>query len=229
MAIRQKTSPNLSVQAVRGWCLKFVDDAVNAPSRKPTAQAAYNTEKANGNIRTSDLPIGLWVPIFFSLTKGQYAGLGHVAWAFNHGNGWVEIHDSETRPGARPVYTSIAQVLAWFGAHGIQYLGWSYWVDGVQVVEDYTPAPAAPNGESSGNKKGVATVIVDALHVRNEPSTDSAIIATYGKGQTFNYDSWVVKNGYVWLSYMSFSGVRRYVAEGPNDGNDNNVWVSGGV
>jgi len=227
MPVRQKTTPNLGAPATRGWCLKFVDDAVSAPNRKPTAQAAFNTEKANGNIREGEPPVGVWVPIFFSLNKGAYAGLGHVAWAFNHGNGWIEIHDSETRPGARAVYRNINEVLAWFGNFAPQYLGWSYWVDGVQAVEDYVPASNMTGQRVAA--KGTATVLVDALNVRNEPNNEAAIAAVYGKGQTFNYDSYIVADGFVWLSYLSFSGVRRYIAEGPDDDNDNNVWVSGGV
>lgn len=229
MAVRQVTSPNLSVSAIRGYCLMYVDDAVNAPAanRQPTATAAYNVENANGNTRAGDPPVGVWVPIFFSLTKGAYAGLGHVAWAFNHGNGWIEIHDSETQTGARPVYTTIGQVTTWFGKYGCVYLGWSYWVDGVKAVEDYTPV-----GGGDGQfvpSKGTATVTVDLLNVRNEPNDESAIVTQYSNGQTFNYDGYVVSDGYVWLSYESYSGVRRYVAEGPNDGDDANVWVSGGV
>jgi len=227
MAIRQKKSPNLGIAAMRGWCLKFVDDAVSAPSRQPTATAAYNVESRNGNIRTSDLPVGVWVPIFFSLNAGPYKGLGHVAWAHNYGNR-IEIHDSETRTGARGVYTSIAQVIAWFGNHAPQHLGWSYWIDGVQVAEDYTP-PVTPPAGGRIAKSGTATVAVDTLNVRNDPRTDAVIIAQYGRGQTFNYDSYVITNGFVWLSYVSNSGVRRYIAEGPYDGNPNNVYVSGGV
>lgn len=226
MAIRQVTTPRFNVSAIRGWCLKFVDDCVNAPARIATAQASYNREKANGNIRAGDPPVGVWVPIFFALTKGAYAGLGHVAWAYNHGNGWIEVRDSETQAGARAIYSNIGQVLSWFGASGIQYLGWSYWVDGTRAVEDYQ-LPNAASG--SGNSKGTATVTVDALNVRNSPDDQAAIAATYVKGQKFNYDSYIIADGYVWLSYVSNSGVRRYVAEGPNDGNDNNVWVSGGV
>lgn len=224
MAFRQITTPNLGVPARRGWCLAFVDDAVKAPARQPTAQAALNVERKNGNVRAGDPPVGVWVPLFFSLTKGAYAGLGHVAWAFNHGNGWIEIHDSETRPGARAVYRNINEVLAWFGAHGITYQGWSLWVDGVRAVEEYTPPTA---GGTGGSKSGTATVTVDALNVRNEPSTGAAIVAVYSRGQKFNYDGYVVANGYVWLTYTSYSGVKRYVAAGPNDGNANNVWVSG--
>lgn len=92
------------------------------------------------------------------------------------------------------------------------------------------PAPAAPKPAAPGliPAKGKATVLVDALNVRNDPSDDNAVQATYGKGQTFNYDSYIVADGYVWLSYISHSGVRRYIAEGPADGNPNNNYVSGG-
>lgn len=230
MALRQKTTPNLGVQAKRGWCLMFVDDAAGAPRvnppRTPSAQAAWNVEQKNGNTRASEPPVGVWVPIFFSFNSGQYVGLGHVAWAFNHGNGWIEIHDSETRTGARSVYRNIQEVLSWFGRQSPVYLGWSYWVDGVQAVEEFTPPPTQ---QSSGQKKGTATVTVDTLNVRNEPSTNAAVVAQYGRGQTFNYDSYVIANGFVWLSYVSFAGVRRYVAEGPHDGRKDTVWVTGGV
>lgn len=226
MAVRQITTPNLNVIAIRGWCLKYIDDSVNAPTRKPTATAAYNTEKANGNVRTSDLPVGVWVPIWFGLTKGPYAGLGHVAWAYNYGDR-LEIRDSETRPGARAPYTSINQVLAWFGNYAPIYLGWSLTVDGARVAEEYTPPPT--DAGVMKPTKGTARVVVDKLNVRNEPSTTAAISAQYERGQTFNYDGFIVANGFVWLSYVSFSGVRRYVAEGPNDGNSANVYVAGGV
>lgn len=225
MAFRQLVTPNLTVAAMRGWCLKYVDDSVAAPSRKATAQISWNT---NPDKRGGDPPLGVWTPIFFSLNKGAYAGLGHIAWAFNHGNGWIEIHDSETRPGARAVYRNIGEVLRWFGNNGIAYSGWSTQVDGKQVIEEFTPPPASINtGRIAA--KGTAKVIVDALNVRNDPSNDNGIVATYGKGQTFNYDSYQVNDGFVWLSYMSNSGVRRYIAEGPDDGRDDTVYVSGGV
>ena len=228
MAIRQKTTPNFKVGAIRGWCLKFVDDTVNAPARKPSAETAYQIELANGNIRGGEPPVGVWVPIFFSLTKGKYAELGHVALAKNNGNGSIEIRDSETQSGARKPYNSINELLAWFGNHGIVYRGWSFWCDGVKFIEEYTESvPAEARGRVPA--RGTATVIVNALNVRNDPSTNGAVVATYGYGQTFNYDSYIIANGYVWLSYISHSGHRRYVAEGVFDNNPNNVFVRGGV
>ncbi|WP_431235593.1 SH3 domain-containing protein [Mycolicibacterium psychrotolerans] len=65
------------------------------------------------------------------------------------------------------------------------------------------------------------------MNVRNDPSTNGPIIAYYPVGWTFNYDSWVIGNGYYWLSYISTSGVRRYVAEATLD--NSTVYVSGGV
>ena len=65
------------------------------------------------------------------------------------------------------------------------------------------------------------------MNVRNDPSTNGPIIDKYSPGQTFNYDSWVIGNGFYWLSYVSYSGVRRYVAESTLDGST--VYVRGGV
>ena len=53
---------------------------------------------------------------------------------------------------------------------------------------------------------------VDTLNVRNKPSTDGAPIAQYHKGDTINFDGWLIVNGYRWGTYISYSGVRRYVA-----------------
>jgi hypothetical protein len=81
-------------------------------------------------------------------------------------------------------------------------------------------------GATSGTKSGTATVI-RLVNVRNDPSTSGPIVAQYSPGQTFNYDSWVIANGYKWVSYVSYSGVRRYVAEATADGSV--IYLSGGV
>lgn len=227
MATRQVTYPNLGVPATRGWCLKYVDDGVNAPSRTPTAKASWET---NPDKRGGEPPVGVWVPIFFSLSVGDLAALGHIAWAFNHGGGWIEIYDSETRAGARSVYRNIDELLRWFGKFGPTYLGWSLSVDGARVAEEVAdPAPAPSNGVERKAATGTATVLVDVLNIRNAPDRNSELAGQYTKGQTFNYDSWCKANGYVWLSYVSYSGVRRFVADGPDDGREDTVYVSGGV
>ena len=66
--------------------------------------------------------------------------------------------------------------------------------------------------ERSYPETGVATVIVDTLGVKNEPNSESSSVATYYRGEKINYDSVYVTNKYYYISYVSTSGVRRYVA-----------------
>lgn len=49
-------------------------------------------------------------------------------------------------------------------------------------------------------------------NIRAAASTASAIVGSYAKGQTVNYDRKVVAGGYVWLSWIGASGNRRYSA-----------------
>lgn len=118
-----------------------MDDGTNAPARQPSAEDAYNTEKGNNGTRGGNPPVGAWAPIYFGFTTGPYTELGHVAWAFNHGD-WIEIRDSEVGSGARGIYRSIGELLAWFSAYSPVYRGWSIWLDGVQIVEEYGETPA---------------------------------------------------------------------------------------
>jgi SH3 domain-containing protein len=232
MAVRQTKNPNVSAPGRRGWCLEYVDNAIGSPSRTPSAQAAYNNEARAGRIHTDAAPVGVWVIGFLSFTKGAYVNLGHVFLMKNNGGGNYEIRDTEVRAGARGVYTNIDQVIAWFGAYGPRYIGYSFSCDGATIAESYTPAvEPVPGGDGiRHNAHGTARVLVDVLNIRNSPHpVNGAVVDTYKKGQTFNYDSFIVINGFVWLSYNSYSGVRRYVAEGPNDGRDDTVFVSGGV
>ena len=81
------------------------------------------------------------------------------------------------------------------------------------------PAPVKPitrtEAKADGNvvwEKWTGTVKVDTLNVRNKPSTDGAPIAQYHNGDKINFDGWCIVNGYRWGTYISYSGVRRYVA-----------------
>ncbi len=67
--------------------------------------------------------------------------------------------------------------------------------------------------ERSYPEKGIATVIVDKLNVRNVPSTENnEPVDYYTIGGEINYDSVYVTNKYYYISYVSESGIRRYVA-----------------
>ena len=69
----------------------------------------------------------------------------------------------------------------------------------------------------------VGTVKVSKLNVRDQPNTtSSSVMATYGYNDIIYFDSYVVANGYHWISYISRSGVRRFVASGTDNGNGSN-------
>ena len=58
----------------------------------------------------------------------------------------------------------------------------------------------------------VYTVGVDKLNIRNTPSLNSEVVGVYENGEEFNYMEFCYAEGYEWLSYISNSGERRYVA-----------------
>lgn len=130
----QVYNPNLNIPAQRGWCLKYVDDATNAPSRTPRARAAYLNELNAGRINTGELPWDEWVYGFLDFTVGEYTNDGHVFIIKRH-QGGIDIHDSEVHSGARNVYHSIEELLAWFGMYRPVYTGWSGSCDGRTMQE----------------------------------------------------------------------------------------------
>lgn len=173
----QKTSPNLNIGAKPGWCLQYADDVVNAPVRRYSAGVEYLAQKAAGNIHEEEPPVGLWVPVFFDITSGIYDPYEHVGWAYNHGDGRIEIHDSEVHSGTRGIYNSIAEICGWFGKFGLRYLGWSERIGGVQVVE------------KSDNIRVVNSGV--GVNVRYEPTTQSGVFATYPNGSEIEMAGWV--------------------------------------
>lgn len=76
---------------------------------------------------------------------------------------------------------------------------------------------------------GAGTAVVSKLNVREQPKTnESNIVATYEEGDIIYFDSYVVTNGYHWISYVGGSGNRRYVASGTasSDGSSNKEYIN---
>ena len=156
MTLRQTVNPNYGIGATRGWCLQYVDDAISAPNRTYSAQAAYEAANARGWVRANtDMPRGLWSILFWSIDNGDYAGLGHVALVYVNDQGQMAIHDSEVHAGARQPYGSLQELANWFGSAGTQltFLGWSIGVDGRQIIEDYTSKQSVSTVEKPKTKK----------------------------------------------------------------------------
>ena len=61
------------------------------------------------------------------------------------------------------------------------------------------------------------------INVRTNPTTKANSVATYSKGEYVNYDTVVIGDRYNWISYISTSGARRYMAIRDKKG-DNKMW-----
>ena len=47
--------------------------------------------------------------------------------------------------------------------------------------------------------------------IKNQPLASAASLAYYSPGESVHYDQVLEKDGYKWLSYISYSGSRRYI------------------
>lgn len=179
MAVRQTYNPNINIGARSGWCLQYVDDAISAPARTPSARAAYLNELNAGRIDTGHAPVGIWVVGFLGFSRGQYTEDGHVFLMRKREDGSIEIHDSEVHSGARGIYNSIEELMNWMGNYGPDYLGYSYCCDGRCIAEDYDETqPTDRKMEEDGN-------------AREEPNTNSGVFQELAQGDV------IAMKGYV--------------------------------
>ncbi len=179
MPVRQIYEPNLNIGAQSGWCLQYVDDAINSLTRSPNAQTAYLNELNAGRINTGPAPVGVWVIGFLGFSIGQYTEDGHVFLMRKREDGSIEIHDSEVHSGARGIYNSIEELMNWMGNYAPDYLGYSYCCDGRCIAEDYDETqPTDRKMEEDGN-------------ARDEANTNSAIFQELEKGDV------IAMKGYV--------------------------------
>lgn len=89
----------------------------------------------------------------------------------------------------------------------ISYSGARRYVAAVSTSSNSKPSLKGSDLPSKGTYK----FTVDT-NIRAAASTSSAIVGSYAKGQSVNYDQKVVSGGYVWLSWIGASGNRRYAA-----------------
>ena len=63
------------------------------------------------------------------------------------------------------------------------------------------------------------------IAIRNNYSTNSPVVANLSAGDSVHYDSVYITAQYVWISYISYSGIRRFVAiRTYNNGNLGTLW-----
>lgn len=189
-----------------GLCLAFVQDCYGAAAVEPSAIAAWNNSAHKHPTTSLDgIPVG--APIYFS-GGGPY---GHVA--IYLGNGMMRTTNSADNL----IHTD--PVSTW-QSWGYTLLGWTEDIENQMIpgLTSGTSGAAADTGSPiviGGRYK----CVVDALNVRDTPSTAGKIVATYTRGQTVNLEAWgEYHDGYLWGRYVGGSGNTRYIAIGTQSG-----------
>ncbi|HFR3426108.1 TPA: SH3 domain-containing protein [Streptococcus suis] len=105
------------------------------------------------------------------------------------------------------------RVLTADGYQWISYLSYSGQRRYIPIKQ--VEASPAPQQATQTNKNlpasGTYTFSSKAI-VRNRPSQSASEITYYGAGSSVRYDRVVTAEGRQWISYVSFSGARRYIA-----------------
>lgn len=108
--------------------------------------------------------------------------------------------------------------------------GWYYnypWTSVLRFMgDDKQVSQKSSTSKSSGWIKNESWYGVTAAvcNVRSAPSTKVQVVAQYGKGEKIYYDSVYEGDRYRWISYISWSGERRYVAYRKLTG-DTSPWI----
>ena len=144
----QRITPNTNVLGYSGGCLAYVDDGVNPPQRQPTAQSSWELAVRTGVAHPGqEPPLNVWVPVYYSINNGPWAGYGHIAWFYSNGKDTL-IFDSEYGCGNRTgPYSGGADLFNYMGWQ-MSYLGWSEAVDGLRIVENVADNNSGSNPQS---------------------------------------------------------------------------------
>ena len=126
-------------------------------------------------------------------TEGYY---GHVAWVSNVMGDQIEIE--EYNYGVRERYNRRI-------VKASSMTGFIHFKDLVGN-DGRTGSPIESGLASSGTH-----TFTQKSAIRNQPSSTAQVIDYYYPGENVSYDQIVEKDGYKWLSYLSYSGTRRYV------------------
>ena len=204
-------------------------------SRQCTSFAAFRLSSING----FELPVAYgnanqWghrarregyrvdsVPTIGSIAWSTAGGYGHVAWVSNVMGDNIEIE--EYNYGYTGSYNKrIIKANTMTGFIHFKDL------DGGNVVSSgkvFNSQPSLTGGTHYFKNKAA---------IKNQPLVSATSIAYYSPGESVHYDQVLEKDGYKWLSYISYSGSRRYIqleevvsSQNQTEGSSNDVLTVG--
>lgn len=148
--------------------------------------------KGDTNLAPGDIAIWHW---------GSWDKYGHVGIVIEVNNGLIT--SVEQNVDGTPEQGGVARIMSRDDTCLAGFIRPSY-----DSNEDWTRV----------DENGKFTVTVPAINVRTKPSISGEIVSSYSEGEVVYYDSYVIKEGFIWISYISYSNERRYMAVGSHDG-----------
>ena len=162
------------------------------------------------------------VPTIGSIAWSTAGGYGHVAWVSNVMGDNIEIEEyNYGYTGSYNKRIIKANTMAGF----IHFKD----LDGGNVVSSSNVFNSQPLSSSGGTH-----YFKNKVAIKNQPLASATSIAYYSPGESVHYDQILEKDGYKWLSYISYSGSRRYIqleevvsSQNQTEGSSNDVLTVG--
>ena len=187
---------------------RYVDLGIVAESlAKPTGNIAIESHDNGGfsvvisNVADQNGVLGVSVPIW-SEKNGQDDIIWYNATRLNNGNYKVNVSLSDHK-NERGLYN----VHLYYVETNGKLVGVSGTTYTVPAKVEGTHTTASYSLPDSGTY-----TFKERSSIKAEPRVASPELACYDTGMSVNYDKIVSGDGYQWLSYLSYSGNRRYVA-----------------
>ena len=138
-------------------------------------------------------------PAIGSIAWSTAGGYGHVAWVSNVMGDNIEIEEyNYGYTGSYNKRTIKANTMTGF----IHFKD----LEGGNVVSSSKVFNSQPSSSTGGTH-----YFKNKAAIKNQPLASATSIAYYSPGESVHYDQVLEKDGYKWLSYISYSGSRRYI------------------
>ena len=185
------------------YCTSFVANRLYQVNKLDTPRGLGHARQWGGNARSMGYRVDN-IP-----TRGSVAYLddglyGHVAWVSAVKGDNVEIE--EYNYGSTYQFRYHSRVVPKNSFTG--YIHFKDLKSSNTSIPD-TPTPTDNTGSnlaSSGSYQ-----FTERVSIKAEPKMSAPELAYYEAGNTVNYDKTLQADGYVWISYLSYAGNRRYI------------------
>lgn len=182
-----------------GNCTSFVDNRLHNVNHFEVPRAMGNGAQWGAVARSLGYRVDN-TPAVGSVayyTDGVY---GHVAWVAEIVGGNIVVEEYNWIRNGKMDYTYHPQTQSISKPTGFIHF------------KDLSDTPSAGTSTGGSLPSSGTYRFTSRKGIKSEPKISSADIAYYDNGSSVNYDKTVIADNYEWISYVSYSGARRYIA-----------------